>query len=325
MKKRRSFLLNFFDYPMDGIFRIISFTLSLIFKTETQSNMTSTNQECPMSPKRAEEFEKEWEELHERFYEAFKENWEELHEEVLFNEDPYKKSFKEKQSFLVRLRRAISWLDKAQQMEKDVKETDKDLAPQFIFFWIGFNALYARDPDRFLSGLPRRGPDKWIEGEKQSEKKEFRNYFRYLLKFDNAEDRVHKIIRSNISEEIISLSKNKFVGESFWNSHHDIKKKIRWKLDGPLPRRSKQNTNKVLTHVFKRLYVLRNQLMHGAATWDGHLNKKQLSDGTKIMHWLLPVFIEIMLETPEDKWKGWGRVYFPRVAKEPILRNGNEA
>ena len=281
--------------------------------------MTSTSQKCPVIPKRAKELKKEWQELHDSFEAQYTpEEWEDFHKDEGYCEEPEKKKFKEKQSFLMRIRRANSWLDIAQQMEKDEKETDKDLAPQCIFLWIAFNALYGRDPHRFLSGQPRRG-NEWIEGDRQSEKKEFENYFQYLLNSGNAEYRIYKIITGNLSKNIISLSKNKFVKENFWNSHHDIFKKIRWRMDPCLPKISQENTKKTLVLVFRRLYVLRNQLMHGASTWDGRLNMEQLVDGAEIMHCLVPVFIEIMLETPEDEWKKWGRVWFPRVAEKPIL------
>lgn len=284
--------------------------------------MTSNNEEST-SPKRAKELEKEWKKLHDNFEEVFKEKWKEFHEDERYNDIPEKKKFKEMQSFLMHLRRAISWLDRAQQMEKDEKEIDKDLAPQFIFLWIAFNALYGRDPHRFIRNRVRLRRSSGSKYEKaQAEKDDFKQYFNNFK--NNAKDNIYKAM-NNVSKAIISLSENDFVGENFWNFHHDIEKKyVLRKSDDPVPPLSKQNMHEVLYSVFQRLYVLRNQLMHGASTWDGHLNKDQLIDGTEIMHQLLPVFIDIMLKTPENKWNRWGRVWYPRVAKEPILKNENE-
>lgn len=274
--------------------------------------MTSIGQESPMLPKRAKELEKELEELHKGFKDAYKERWEEFHKEENPRDCHEKKEFKKKQSFLLHLRRSISWLDRAQQMEKDNKKTDKDLAPQFIFLWIGFNALYGRDPHQFFGR-----EKKLLDPKERQEERKFRKYFDNL--FEHSEDtkeRIYKVINNDISKQVISLSENIFVWPDFWKYHHDIQKtekhlpmKGDW-LPKPL---KKTNTKRILHRVFECLYVLRNQLIHGASTWDGNLNKEQLIDGTEIVYYLLPVFIDIMLKTPKDEWKKWGRVWYPRV------------
>ena len=93
--------------------------------------MTSTYQKRPVIPKRAKEFEKEWQGLHDGFKEQYTpEEWDDFHKDEMYRDCPKKKEFKEKQSFLIRIRRANSWLGRAQEMEKDEKEKDKDLAPQ---------------------------------------------------------------------------------------------------------------------------------------------------------------------------------------------------
>lgn len=252
--------------------------------------MTPANQECPIS---AEELKEKWEKLYEGF-----------------NDDPKIKEFKEKHQFLLRLLRAISWLGRAQQMERDVKETSKDLHARFIFLWIGFNALYARDPYK-----------------NPFEEDYIKIYFLNLLNCGRQQvtGRIYKIIDSNISKEKIrSLSRNKFISMDFWEKVGVFKK--RKEKDQSLPEPlSKEKTFNILLCVFQRLSVLRNQLVHGSTTWDGDLGKGQLIDGTEIMRWLLPAFIEIMLQTPEEKWEKWGKVYFPRVENKPILKKGNKA
>ena len=116
------------------------------------------------------------------------------------------------------------------------------------------------------------------------------------------------------------MSKNKFIRSEFWKYHHDIHKIKNHDLTKDLFTKAlkQRNTRTILYRVFERLYVLRNQLMHGATTWGRTLGKDQLTDGTEIMHWLLPIFIEIMLETSEDKWHLWGRVWYPRVENVDI-------
>lgn len=237
-----------------------------------------------MLPKRAEELDKIREKLQEEFDK---------------NPPSDKKEFKEKESFLLRFRRAISWLGRAQQMEKDAKSTDKELDTQFIFLWIGFNALYAREPQKNLGSM--------LEMEK---------YFQDLLKCPGEpKDNIYKIINGVLKEKFDSLRKNIFVSRDFWNKEMGIDRD----RDKPFPGWKISVTKEILCCVFQRLYVLRNQLMHGASTSGKTRNKDQLIDGAEIMHYLLPVFIEIMLKSPEDKWKKWGKIWYPRA-----LGVGNE-
>ena len=58
------------------------------------------------------------------------------------------------------------------------------------------------------------------------------------------------------------------------------------------------------------LDVLRNQLVHGGATWNSSINRAQVKDGAAVLGWLLPVFIDIMLDNPDQDW---GKPYYPVV------------
>ena len=62
--------------------------------------------------------------------------------------------------------------------------------------------------------------------------------------------------------------------------------------------------------MFDRLYVLRNQLMHGGSTWNSAVNRNQVRDGAAIMGFLMPVFVDIMMDNPQADW---GRPFYPVV------------
>ena len=64
----------------------------------------------------------------------------------------------------------------------------------------------------------------------------------------------------------------------------------------------------MLTLLFNRLYILRNQLVHGGATWKGKVNRSQVQDGKRILGTLVPVFVEIMMDNPQEDW---GKPYYP--------------
>lgn len=48
--------------------------------------------------------------------------------------------------------------------------------------------------------------------------------------------------------------------------------------------------------------MLRNQLVHGGATWNGGANRDQVRDGAAVLSWLLPIFIDIMMDNPSRDW-----------------------
>ena len=70
-------------------------------------------------------------------------------------------------------------------------------------------------------------------------------------------------------------------------------------INGALAQR---DTSRILSVVFDRLYVLRNQLVHGGATWNSGINRSQVRDGAAVLGFLLPVFVDIMMDNPSRSW-----------------------
>ena len=192
----------------------------------------------------------------------------------------------------LRMRRALSWIERAEK-EKD----DDDAA--FIFYWIAFNAAYATDR--------RQAPD-------MVERINFSEYFDAIRRLD-VEGTIYNAIWQRFSGPIRVLLDNKFVFQPFWDHHNGLghdnweflfeerKREVRNAL-------VTQDTRFILSAVFDRLYVLRNQLIHGGATWNGSLNRDQVRDGARIMAFLVPLFIDLMMANPRVDW---GSPYYPVV------------
>lgn len=72
----------------------------------------------------------------------------------------------------------------------------------------------------------------------------------------------------------------------------------------------RRETRTILSELFDRLYVLRNQIMHGGATWKGSVNRPQVRDGARIMAFLVPRFASLMMSNPRIDW---GPPRFPVV------------
>ena len=195
----------------------------------------------------------------------------------------------------LRVHRSISWIGRA-EMEKE-----KDDDARFIFLWIAFNAAYA-DEEEFL-------------GVASAEKKAFTIFFRKVVAFDH-EQRIYDAIWENFTGPIQVLLKNKFVFNPFWQHHNGIDGFEDWEKWFNASKKQflqafgNRNTVKVLSFIFDRLYVLRNQLIHGGSTWNGSINRDQVRDGTAILAFLMPVFVDVMMDNPHEVW---GRVFYPVV------------
>ena len=73
---------------------------------------------------------------------------------------------------------------------------------------------------------------------------------------------------------------------------------------------AKRDTARILSVVFDRLYVLRNQIIHGGATWNSAVNRSQVTDGAAVLGSLIPLFIDIMMDNPD---RDWGRPFYPVI------------
>lgn len=202
-------------------------------------------------------------------------------------------SLKEKQRALrntfpmpltMRVHRGLSWLGRA---EKEMADSDA----RFVLLWIGFNALYAGNIDQALS----------------KEREIFRKFFSKLVKLD-AGHRVYDAIWNRFSQEIRTLLDNKYVFAPFWKFHNSEPGGEEWEQQLSRARHaintalSKHDTPTVLSIVFDRLYVLRNQLVHGGATWQSSANRPQVNDGASILACVLPIFLDLMMDYPEQDW-----------------------
>ena len=109
---------------------------------------------------------------------------------------------------------------------------------------------------------------------------------------------------------------NKYIFQPFWKFNNCVEGYDDWenRFDKNIQRfntsLTNQDTKGILTMLFDRLYVLRNQLVHGGATWNSSVNRDQVKDGTRILAFLVPIFVDLMMDNPK---KNWGIPYYPVV------------
>ena len=186
----------------------------------------------------------------------------------------------------LRTHRAISWIRGA---ERAAHDRDDDGA--FIGYWIAFNAAYVQRLQ-----LHQKSRDKDL----------FRSYFERIVRLDRNRV-VSEAIWYQFDGSIQTLLNNQFVFQLFWHWKHG-NGYANWREHFNRHRRkakdafSRRDEAAVLETLFDRLYVLRNQLIHGGATWGGGLNRGQVRDGAAIMAALVPRFVDLMMDNPNEDW-----------------------
>lgn len=194
----------------------------------------------------------------------------------------------------LRIHRALSWLKRAENAE--------DIDGRFIFLWIAFNAAYAFEID---------------ESARLSEQETFRGFLEKLCALDR-EKGIDGLVWKEFSGSIRLLLDNPYVFQSFWDFQRGKTSEAEWKERFAKGRRSAQlalasgNTPVLLGVVFNRIYILRNQIIHGGATCGGAVNREQLKDCVNFLSKLVPLLIEVMMNNPATLW---GDACYPVVTE----------
>lgn len=184
----------------------------------------------------------------------------------------------------LRVHRALSWLAAAERSEED------DDA-RFIFLWISLNAAYADE----------------IQRESAPEQAILDRFLERLVDLDT-DNLLYDLVWSRFAGPFRVLLDNHFVFQPFWDHQNGKIDEDRWRrsFEGAktAARRAlgRRQTATVLAIILARLYTLRNQLMHGGATWRSSVNRDQIRDGTEILADLVPRVIHLLIVNPGEDW-----------------------
>ena len=197
----------------------------------------------------------------------------------------------ENENDIIRLHRAISWVKCSEE-----RINNPDL--KFISLWIAFNACYA-DSEDYEYNL--------------SEKKRFKDFIGKLVRCDKQE-RFFNLLWFKFSGPVRLLIDNKFAYKPFWDAQRG--EKVDWerlfeqsKIDSRNYLMNKQ-VAKLIGVVLGRLYTVRNQLIHGGATYKSKVNRSQVKDASQILEFLMPIIINIMIDNIDEDW---GVINYPVI------------
>jgi hypothetical protein len=195
------------------------------------------------------------------------------------------------ETLVVRLHRAISWLKCAEE-----NTSNHDL--QFLSLWISYNACYAIDEkmeDNF------------------TERKQFNEFISKLVSHDH-EKRFYNLLWQKFSGPVRMIIENQFIFKPFWDAQRG--ENVNWKKlfdksnEDANRFLSKNDVAKLIEVVLDRLYMLRNQIMHGGATYKSKVNRTQVRDACNILKLFIPIIIDIMMENRNEDW---GEISYPVV------------
>lgn len=168
----------------------------------------------------------------------------------------HKQSYPE--PFRLRMHRALSWLGKA---EASLDDWDS----QFIALWIAFNAAYAKEP---------------VQGYAASDRDEFRQFIQTICRLDE-EHWIYDLVWHTFSGSFKALLDNRYAFRPFWDYHNGYISESAWQEQFASARKkahsalANKDTDTILAIVFDRLYTIRNQLVHGGATYASSINRQQ--------------------------------------------------
>ncbi len=118
---------------------------------------------------------------------------------------------------------------------------------------------------------------------------------------------------------VLTLAEDEYLAGFFWKepsaknrqSARNLKHRVRsWY--------GEQNWTLVLDHLLEKIYLLRCQLIHGAATYGGKLNRVALKRSVQMLWHLLPACLLVYIDHGADQ--DWGLLCYPPM-QNPLLGN----
>ena len=191
----------------------------------------------------------------------------------------------------IRLHRAISWL-------KCAEEHSDNIDLKFITLWISFNACYADNDNHNIS---------------LTEKVRFKAFLERLVKLDE-DHQFFKLLWYKFAGPVRLLIDNQYAFKPFWDANRGVK--IAWETyfnQSKIDSRNylaNQQVPELMGLVLDRLYTVRNQLIHGGATYQSKVNRSQVKDASEILSFLVPLMIDIMITNINEDW---GTINYPVI------------
>lgn len=191
----------------------------------------------------------------------------------------------------VRFHRAFSRLDQAEKLDPD---QDSDLV--LIQQWVALNALYGT----------------WDEEgrEPTGDRPAWKSFLERILSIDEAE-----YIRAVLVEHkqlVLAILGNAYLNRHYWQ---EPREQSMGRFRSASRRAHSWYFEKrwliIMEQFTERIYLLRCQIIHGAATCGSRLNRDALRRCTRMMELLNPAILRVWIENGVDE--DWGPLCYPPI------------
>ncbi len=194
---------------------------------------------------------------------------------------------------LVRFHRACSWIARVELLDI---ELDSDLA--LISQWIAFNALYGQ----------------WDQGVREplADRECWRVFLDRILQLDQ-DNHLPDLLKTH-KKLVLALLDDPYLSTFFWRepdiahagqARRDKRSAASWYVE--------ENWTLILDRVIDRIYLMRCQLVHGAATLGGKLNRVSLRHCVCMLHHVLYAVMRIFVDHGADE--DWGIMCYPPLER----------
>ena len=192
---------------------------------------------------------------------------------------------------LIRIHRACSWLQRVEQIEAaDANDLDTIL----IYRWIALNSLYGQWNDR--------------ERQPVTDKSSLPAFLDRIFELDT-DSRVTTILEEH-RKLVESIFDDAYLTRYFWEepTTERARRTQKTKFDARTWYLEKRY-RLILDRLMERIYLLRCQLVHGAATLGGQLNRTAVRRCSTMLGHLAPAILLVIIDHGHDE--DWGPMCYP--------------
>jgi len=173
------------------------------------------------------------------------------------------------------MHRTFSWFEAVDRASPD------DHDARLIFLWIALNALYGRWND--------------AKGEPEPDFHQLQQMVKTVLNLDR-DERVSKELIGH-KRLVLSIFEDKFLNEYYWRTlNRNINYSVNYSRSKALELYAGRSWQRLLEEVLQRVYLVRCQLVHGAATYGGRLNRAAVRRSGTLLEHLLKCFLVVIID-----------------------------
>ena len=198
----------------------------------------------------------------------------------------------------VRFHRACSWIQ-----QSELVSPDSDLDLKLLGQWIAFNSLYGQWDDN--------------QQEPVGDTVCWRRFLDRMLTLDESQFLIDVLMDNK--RLVMKIFDDEFLSRFFWQEPTDKRakqsKKTKfdartWYVQG--------DWTMIMDRLIERIYLLRCQLVHGAATYNSSLNRTATKHCSMMMDHLLRAFLLVWINHGADE--DWGSMCYPPLRSKVAVR-----